>query len=156
MPDNEHAPDEDTPNFRKLREKVERLEAENNELRSVAAKNMVQVAGYDPSNRLTELVLNQFLGSDEVELTPDRFKAFAAEYNLPSTGAPAGDEGGTDNSDAFDALQAGADELRQATRQAAGEPSVEEQIANAEADGDFDTARALKTEKIRAQLLANR
>lgn len=156
----ENTPDQqqdDSPNFRKLREKADKLEAERDALRTTNAQLVAQVAGFDTSNKLTKLVLDQYLAGDDVELTPDAFKAFASEYQLPTanTEGSEGTETG-DTSEAFDALQAGADELRQNTSQANGQPSVAEQIATAEASGDFETARALKTQGIRDAILSNR
>lgn len=147
---------DDSPNFRKLREKAEKLETANNALRATNAELVAQVAGFDTSNKLTKLVLDQYLAGEDVELTPDAFKAFASEYQLPTAQTEGGEGDAGDTSEAFDALQAGADELRQATSQANGEPTVDEQIATAEAKGDFETARSLKTQGIRQAILSNR
>lgn len=161
MSDNEPTTDhdDDSPNFKRLREKVQKLEAENVKLRETAAQNMLKAAGFDPSQKLTGLVLNQYLADPESELSADAFKSFAQEYQLPTTGtADTGDtpQGGPDHSDALDQLQQGADQLRQATSQANANPSIDEQIRSAEAEGDFARAGTLKTHKIRQAIVANR
>lgn len=155
MTDEQNPEQEDSPNFRKLREANDRLKQENDDLRRVAASNMVQVAGFDPKHRLTQLVLDQFLQSEDAELTPDRFRTFAEEYQLPSSSNEGEDEQGEDATAAFDALQQGADSLRRATEQGDQGPSRQDQINTAEADGDYMRAMALKTQGLREGLVKN-
>lgn len=159
--DNENPAEQDSPNFRRLREKVEKLEQENARLRTDAAANMVRVAGFDPDHKLTSLVLERYLAGEDAELTPDAFTMFAKDFDLPSTRE--GDGGdkpdsrgeGDRNAAQYDELQAGADELRQGSQQPAPQASIDDAIAQAESEGAWDQARALKTEKIRRSLLAS-
>lgn len=145
-----------------------------NSWKNVALQGLAHRAGYDPTNKVTQLVLEKFAESDDLtpdELSPDTFQSFAKEsYELEpnlsnqgtgqqgdqtgnqpgNQGQPPNQPGNEDqNNDAlnqFNQFQQQAQGFEQATQ---GTPQVNpndivQQIAQAESSGEWSKAMSLK------------
>lgn len=111
-------------NWEQARNKIERLEAENKQLRQVASKGLAASVGLDPSLPVTQAATEQFLGSvEEVEdLEVESFQSFVTEdFGLNPEAVAAREEPtdeeeeeqGRESEDQMDAFQRGADKLRE-------------------------------------------
>jgi NOL1/NOP2/fmu family ribosome biogenesis protein len=141
-------------NWRQMEQKVEKLESEVTKYRGLALEGLAHRAGYDTKNGVTQLVLEKFAGQDEVDLTPDAFKDFAAGLDVAPNLAPAettndggtgaGDDGeGNRNEQQMEQLQNQGDQLLNVA-QPPTQPDINERIATAEQAGDIDSSIALK------------
>lgn len=105
-------------NFRKLEESRDAALEDAKSWRSFSAKLLAQVSGYDPNKRVTQMVLEDFLDSDDLnpaEVTADDFTSFATEAGLePVTVEEEVDESEpatTEEEEVISQMQGRADEL---------------------------------------------
>lgn len=72
-------------NFRKLEDSRDAALEDAKSWKSFSAKLLAQVSGYDPDKRVTQMVLEDFLDSDDLnpsEVTADDFTSFATDAGL--------------------------------------------------------------------------
>lgn len=118
-------------NWEQARNKIERLEAENKQLKQVASKGLAASVGLDPSLPVTQAATEQFLGSvEEVEdLEVESFQSFVTDdFGLNPEAVAAKEEVADDeeedqgkaNEKQMDDFQRGADKLREESQQPEG------------------------------------
>lgn len=147
---------EDSPNFAQLRDANKALKEENLKLRQTAAKNMIDAAGYDTTNKMTDLVLDQYLKQDSVDLSATAFRDFASGYGLTPTIGDGPVDAAPDHSGAIAELQTGGDAIRSQSVQSQPSPTTAQKIAQAEQEGDWSASLGLKIDSFRQAILDNR
>jgi len=135
---------EDNNAIKQMRERIKELEGVEKEFKSVQQDKVIQDAGFDPSSGQGKALKDLYKGDLEV----DAIKAFAAEQYGWGEEAPAVQE-----QEAQKARVVTSQESLDAVAQASVpvEPAnVNDQIAQAQQDGDWQTSSALKAEKLKA------
>jgi len=135
---------EDNNAIKQMRERIKELEGVEKEFKSVQQDKVIQDAGFDPSSGQGKALKDLYKGDLEV----DAIKAFAAEQYGWGEEAPAVQE-----QEAQKARVVTSQESLDAVAQASVpvEPAdVNDQIAQAMQDGDWQTSSALKAEKLKA------
>jgi len=135
---------EDNNAIKQMRERIKELEGVEKEFKSVQQDKVIQDAGFDPSSGQGKALKDLYKGDLEV----DAIKAFAAEQYGWGDEAPAVQE-----QEAQKARVVTSQESLDAVAQASVpvEPAnVNDQIAQAQQDGDWQTSSALKAEKLKA------
>ena len=135
---------EDNNAIKNMRERIKELEGVEKEYKSVQQDKVIQDAGFDPSSGQGKALKDLYKGDLEV----DAIKAFAAEQYGWGEEAPAVQE-----QEAQKARVVTSQESLDAVAQASVpvEPAdVNDQIAQAQQDGDWQTSSALKAEKLKA------
>ena len=138
---------EDNTAIKQMRERIKELEGVEKEYKSVKMDKIVQDAGFDPASGQGKALKDLYKG----ELEVDAVKKFAEENYGWSSETPT------------EVTQEQAQKSRVATSQESldtgieasvpVEPvGVEDQIAQAQADGDWQTSSALKADQLRALL----
>lgn len=140
----------DSKNFAQLRTRAEKAEARAFALETTVKAQAVKLAGFDPEDGVTKLVIEKWTPEDAADFTADGFKAHAETIGLkaPAAATDATDATTDANAQQLDQLQAQGDALRQASTQQTPVPTIEQKIAEAEAKGDWDTAGSLKTQRL--------
>ena len=135
---------EDNNAIKQMRERIKELEGVEKEFKSVQQDKVIQDAGFDPSSGQGKALKDLYKGDLEV----DAIKAFAAEQYGWGDEAPAVQE-----QEAQKARVVTSQDSLDAVTQASVpvEPAdVNDQIAQAQQDGDWQTSSALKAEKLKA------
>ena len=135
---------EDNNAIKQMRERIKELEGVEKEFKSVQQDKVIQDAGFDPSSGQGKALKDLYKGDLEV----DAIKAFAAEQYGWGDEAPAVQE-----QEAQKARVVTSQDSLDAVTQASVpvEPAdVNDQIAQAMQDGDWQTSSALKAEKLKA------
>jgi len=135
---------EDNNAIKQMRERIKELEGVEKEFKSVQQDKVIQDAGFDPSSGQGKALKDLYKGDLEV----DAIKAFAAEQYGWGEEAPAVQE-----QEAQKARVVTSQESLDAVAQASVpvEPAdVNDQIAQAQQDGDWQASSALKAEKLKA------
>ena len=135
---------EDNNAIKQMRERIKELEGVEKEFKSVQQDKVIQDAGFDPSSGQGKALKDLYKGDLEV----DAIKAFAAEQYGWGDEAPAVQE-----QEAQKARVVTSQDSLDAVAQASVpvEPAdVNDQIAQAMQDGDWQTSSALKAEKLKA------
>ena len=135
---------EDNNAIKQMRERIKELEGVEKEFKSVQQDKVIQDAGFDPASGQGKALKDLYKGDLEV----DAIKAFAAEQYGWGEEAPAVQE-----QEAQKARVITSQESLDAVAQASVpvEPAdVNDQIAQAQQDGDWQTSSALKAEKLKA------
>jgi len=135
---------EDNNAIKQMRERIKELEGVEKEFKSVQQDKVIQEAGFDPSSGQGKALKDLYKGDLEV----DAIKAFAAEQYGWGEEAPAVQEQEAQKSRVVTS-QDSLDAVAQASVPV--EPAdVNDQIAQAQQDGDWQTSSALKAEKLKA------
>ena len=135
---------EDNNAIKNMRERIKELEGVEKEYKSVQQDKVIQDAGFDPSSGQGKALKDLYKGDLEV----DAIKAFAAEQYGWGEEAPAVQE-----QEAQKARVVTSQDSLDAVTQASVpvEPAdVNDQIAQAQQDGDWQASSALKAEKLKA------
>jgi len=135
---------EDNNAIKQMRERIKELEGVEKEFKSVQQDKVIQDAGFDPASGQGKALKDLYKGDLEV----DAIKAFAAEQYGWGDEAPAVQE-----QEAQKARVVTSQDSLDAVTQASVpvEPAdVNDQIAQAMQDGDWQTSSALKAEKLKA------
>ena len=138
---------EDNTAIKQMRERIKELEGVEKEYKSVKMDSVIQDAGFDPASGQGKALKDLYKG----ELEVDAVKQFAEENYGWSSETPT------------EVTQEQAQKSRVVTSQESldtvieasvpVEPvGVEDQIAQAQADGDWQTSSALKADQLRALL----
>tara|TARA_Y100001935_G_scaffold253447_1_gene259659 strand:- start:302 stop:766 length:465 start_codon:yes stop_codon:yes gene_type:complete len=138
---------EDNTAIKQMRERIKELEGVEKEYKSVKMDSVIQDAGFDPASGQGKALKDLYKG----ELEVDAVKKFAEENYGWSSETPT------------EVTQEQAQKSRVVTSQESldtvieasvpVEPvGVEDQIAQAQADGDWQTSSALKADQLRALL----
>ena len=134
---------EDNNAIKQMRERIKELEGVEKEFKSVQQDKVIQEAGFDPSSGQGKALKDLYKGDLEV----DAIKAFAAEQYGWGEEAPAVQE-----QEAQKARVVTSQDSLDAVAQASVpvEPAdVNDQIAQAMQDGDWQKSSALKAEKLK-------
>lgn len=124
-----------------LRQQVDTLQDENKNLKATLRTNAFKDAGFDPNAGPGKALAKLYDGDPD----PEAIKQFAKdEFGFePGTGATTGgNDSQPSGEDNLNALSSGTIPPR--------EPSIDDQIKKAEAEGDWDTYDVLQTQKIEA------
>ena len=135
---------EDNNAIKNMRERIKELEGVEKEYKSVQMGTAIKDAGFDPASGQGKALKDLYKGALEV----DAIKAFAAEQYGWGEEAPAVQE-----QEAQKARVVTSQDSLDAVAQASVpvEPAdVNDQIAQAQQDGDWQTSSALKAEKLKA------
>jgi len=135
---------EDNNAIKQMRERIKELEGVEKEFKSVQQDKVIQDAGFDPASGQGKALKDLYKGDLEV----DAIKAFAAEQYGWGDEAPAVQE-----QEAQKARVVTSQDSLDAVAQASVpvEPAdVNDQIAQAMQDGDWQKSSALKAEKLKA------
>ena len=140
----EETQEEDNNTIKNMRERIKELEGVEKEYKSVQQDKVIQDAGFDPASGQGKALKDLYKGDLEV----DAIKAFAAEQYGWGEEAPAVQEQEAQKSRVVTS-QDSLDAVAQASVPV--EPAnVNDQIAQAMQDGDWQTSSALKAEKLKA------
>ena len=136
---------EDNTAIKQMRDRIKELEGVEKEYKSVKMDKVVQDAGFDPASGQGKALKDLYKG----ELEVDAVKQFAEENYVWSSETPA------------EVTQEQAQKSRVVTSQESLDTVIEasvpvepvginDQIAQAQQDGDWQTSSSLKAEKLRA------
>ena len=140
----EETQEEDNNAIKLMRDRIKELEGVEKEYKTVQMDNAIQSAGFDPASGQGKALKDLYKG----DLEADAIKAFAAENYGWGEDAPAVQE-----QEAQKARVVTSQDSLDAVTQASVpvEPAdVNDQIAQAQQDGDWQTSSALKAEKLKA------
>jgi hypothetical protein len=167
--------------FANLRRTADKQAAQIRDLEDKLLRQAATMAGYDPEQGITKLVLADFRRQyPDVPADPDTFRAFAEHQGHKPTAEATGSDGGEQRpataltiDDEIRAAEAAGDWETSAvlkTRKLTGAPAptkattsaetqqqtsdARRQIAEAEAAGEWDTSRRLKSELAQQQMRA--
>jgi hypothetical protein len=145
--ENENTVEETQDNnaIRSLRERVKELESIEKEYKSVQMANAIKDAGFDPDTGAGKALKDLYKG----ELQADAIKDFASQYGWGD--APAEPTQEELQRQRVVSSQDNLDTVIEASVPV--EPvGLDDQIAQAQADGDWATSSALKADKLKALL----
>jgi hypothetical protein len=145
--ENENTVEETQDNnaIRSLRERVKELESIEKEYKSVQMANAIKDAGFDPDTGAGKALKDLYKG----ELQADAIKDFASQYGWGD--APAEPTQQELQRQRVVSSQDNLDTVIEASVPV--EPvGLDDQIAQAQADGDWATSSALKADKLKALL----
>ena len=135
---------EESNPLKQLREQLKKTEAENKELKSVMADSVFKEAGFDTSAGEGKALKSLYDG----ELKPDAIKQFAAENYGWGQSSEVDQEQDAQKARVVTSQQ-NLDTVIEASVPV--EPvGVDDQIAQAQQDGDWQTSSNLKAEKLKA------
>lgn len=144
-------PAQDSRDFAKMRKRAETAEAEAASLRKQTAKAIAQAAGFDTTKPIADMAIERFCADRTPDdFTVDAFKDFAGEVGLAPV-ATETESAQPDNAAQLDTLQGAADRIRADTTQPRPQKLAEE-IAAAEAAGEWDKAMSLKDQFLMDQV----
>lgn len=142
---------QDSPNFAKLRQRADAAEARATALATKVKAQAVQIAGFKADDPVVQLVIEKWSPENDDAITGDAFATFAAGYNLkpaPAAAAPEGADAAAQQAAgqaaAIDQQQNVGDTLRNTSTPGTPTPSIEQQVADAQAKGDWTLAGRLK------------
>ena len=135
---------EDNNAIKQMRERIKELESVEKEFKSVQMANAIKDAGFDPENGAGKALKDLYKG----ELQADAIKEFASQYGWGESPQPTQEElqrqRVVSSQDSLDTIIEASVPV---------EPvGIDDQIAQAQADGDWQTSSALKADKLRALL----
>jgi len=145
--ENENTVEETQDNnaIKSMRERIKELEAVEKEFKSVQMDNAIQDAGFDPNTGAGKALKDLYKG----ELQADAIKEFASQYGWGD--APAEPTQEELQRQRVVSSQDNLDTVIEASVPV--EPvGLDDQIAQAQADGDWQTSSALKADKLKALL----
>jgi len=145
--ENENTVEETQDNnaIKQMRERIKELESAEKELNSVKMANAIKDAGFDPDNGAGKALKDLYKG----ELQADAIKEFASQYGWGD--APAEPTQEELQRQRVVSSQDNLDTVIEASVPV--EPvGLDDQIAQAQADGDWATSSALKADKLKALL----
>ena len=133
---------DDNTAIKQMRDRIKELEGVEKEYKSVKMNNLIQDAGFDPASGQGKALKDLYKG----ELQADAIKEFASQYGWgDSPTEPTQDElqrqrvvSGQDNLDTVIEASVPVEPV-----------SLDDQIAQAQTDGDWQTAANLKADKLR-------
>ena len=136
---------EDNNAIKQMRERIKELESVEKEYKSVQMANAIKDAGFDPDTGAGKALKDLYKG----ELQADAIKNFASQYGWGDAPAePTQDElqrqrvvSSQDNLDTVIEASVPVEPV-----------GLDDQIAQAQADGDWSTSSALKADKLKALL----
>ena len=134
---------EDNNAIKQMRERIKELESVEKEYKSVQMANAIKDAGFDPDTGAGKALKDLYKG----ELQADAIKNFASQYGWGDAPAePTQDElqrqrvvSSQDNLDTVIEASVPVEPV-----------GLDDQIAQAQADGDWSTSSALKADKLKA------
>jgi len=136
---------QDNNAIKQMRERIKELESAEKELNSVKMANAIKDAGFDPDTGAGKALKDLYKG----ELQADAIKEFASQYGWGD--APAEPTQEELQRQRVVSSQANLDTVIEASVPV--EPvGLDDQIAQAQADGDWATSSALKADKLKALL----
>lgn len=136
---------QDNNAIKQMRERIKELESVEKEYKSVQMANAIKDAGFDPDTGAGKALKDLYKG----ELQADAIKEFASQYGWGDAPAePTQEElqrqrvvSGQDNLDTVIEASVPVEPV-----------GLDDQIAQAQADGDWATSSALKADKLKALL----
>jgi len=136
---------QDNNAIKQMRERIKELESVEKEFKSVQMANAIKDAGFDPDTGAGKALKDLYKG----ELQADAIKEFASQYGWGD--APAEPTQEELQRQRVVSSQANLDTVIEASVPV--EPvGLDDQIAQAQADGDWATSSALKADKLKALL----
>lgn len=136
---------EDNNAIKQMRERIKELETVEKEYKSVQMANAIKDAGFDPDTGAGKALKDLYKG----ELQADAIKEFASQYGWGD--APAEPTQEELQRQRVVSSQDNLDTVIEASVPV--EPvGLDDQIAQAQADGDWSTSSALKADKLKALL----
>jgi len=136
---------QDNNAIKQMRERIKELESVEKEYKSVQMANAIKDAGFDPDNGAGKALKDLYKG----ELQADAIKEFASQYGWGD--APAEPTQEELQRQRVVSSQDNLDTVIEASVPV--EPvGLDDQIAQAQADGDWATSSALKADKLKALL----
>jgi len=136
---------QDNNAIKQMRERIKELESAEKELNSVKMANAIKDAGFNPDTGAGKALKDLYKG----ELQADAIKEFASQYGWGD--APAEPTQEELQRQRVVSSQANLDTVIEASVPV--EPvGLDDQIAQAQADGDWATSSALKADKLKALL----
>ena len=136
---------EDNTAIKQMRERIKELEGVEKEYKSVKMNNLIQDAGFDPASGQGKALKDLYKG----ELEVDAVKKFAEENYGWSSETPTEVSAQEAQKSRVVTSQESLDTVIEASVPV--EPvSINDQIAQAQQDGDWQTSSSLKAEKLRA------
>ena len=136
---------QDNNAIKQMRERIKELESVEKEFKSVQMSNAIKDAGFDPDTGAGKALKDLYKG----ELQADAIKEFASQYGWGD--APAEPTQEELQRQRVVSSQANLDTVIEASVPV--EPvGLDDQIAQAQADGDWATSSALKADKLKALL----
>ena len=132
---------QDNNAIKQMRERIKELESVEKEFKSVQMANAIKDAGFDPENGAGKALKDLYKG----ELQADAIKEFASQYGWGEAPQPTQDElqrqrvvSSQDNLDTVIEASVPVEPV-----------GIDDQIAQAQADGDWQTSSNLKADKLR-------
>ena len=136
---------QDNNAIKQMRERIKELESVEKEFKSVQMANAIKDAGFDPDTGAGKALKDLYKG----ELQADAIKEFASQYGWGD--APAEPTQEELQRQRVVSSQDNLDTVIEASVPV--EPvGLDDQIAQAQADGDWQTSSALKADKLKALL----
>jgi len=138
-------PDEETADIRQMRERIKDLTAENKTLTEGAKATAFKDAGFDPTTGVGALLAESYKG----EYTAEAVATFAKEKGIETSGQPLVQKRTPEErlvaagQNRLDAVNSGATPVNL-------DPSIDDQIAQADADGDLQKGITLRNLKLLA------
>ena len=138
---------EDNTAIKQMRERIKELEGVEKEYKSVKMNNLIQDAGFDPASGQGKALKDLYKG----ELTSDAIQQFAQEQYGWTSESPTTPDPQAAQKSRVVTSQESLDTVIEASVPV--EPvSVNDQIAQAQADGDWATSSNLKADPLRKLL----
>ena len=138
---------EDNNAIKQMRERIKELEAVEKEYKTVQADNAIKDAGFDPNSGQGKALKDLYKG----ELTSDAIQQFAQEQYGWTSESPTTPDPQAAQKSRVVTSQESLDTVIEASVPV--EPvSVNDQIAQAQADGDWATSSNLKADQLRKLL----
>jgi hypothetical protein len=133
---------QDNNAIKQMRERIKELESVEKEYKSVQMANAIKDAGFDPDNGAGKALKDLYKG----ELQADAIKEFASQYGWGEAPEPTQEElqrqrvvSSQDNLDTVIEASVPVEPV-----------GLDDQIAQAQADGDWQTSSNLKADKLKA------
>ncbi len=133
---------EDNNAIKQMRDRIKELESVEKEYKSVQMANAIKDAGFDPETGAGKALKDLYKG----ELQADAIKEFASQYGWGEAPQPTQDElqrqrvvSSQDNLDTVIEASVPVEPV-----------GIDDQIAQAQADGDWQTSSNLKADKLKA------
>ena len=138
---------QDNNAIKQMRERIKELEAVEKEFKSVQMDKVIQDAGFDPSSGQGKALKDLYKG----ELQPDAVQQFAKENYGWGSETPTTEDPQAAQKARVVSSQESLDTVIEASVPVE-QVGLDDQIAQAQADGDWQTSSALKADKLKALL----
>lgn len=157
-------------NYRQLEESRDKFKSQAEKWRETALRRTAQQQGFDPDQGVGKLLLDSFVRDKGDELEPEKldeaFQGYVEEVGIQGQsqgqgqgqggeGQGQGQGGETTAEQVLDHKQSTGDQLRAMSQPNQGEKSLQQQIAEAEAAGDTQTAQNLNFQLAADQFVQN-